>query len=189
MSDYSRMRPRPRFVRRLPPAEPAATPPAPAVPVYRTQIIPFWLIARAVQCGMWFACLLSFGVSWLGNIGMFGGDVRQLVTDPIGYARDTAVVLGCAFLYQLVIQTGQFYAATRYGRSSRSYRLLVLLSVIPSMYSYGVVLIPWVGSAYLWGTAWMIRLLAYAGSAMLLFVVLWLNDAYQEQVLVRKSGV
>lgn len=188
MSDYSRFRPRPRFVRRSPEAAPAAAPP-PTIPAYRTQVIPFWLIARAVQWGMWFACMLSFGISWLGNIGMFGGDLRHLVAGRLGYVQAAALVFGCAFLYQLVIQVGQFYAATRYGRSSRPYRTLVLFSVVPSLYSYGVVVIPWAGSAHLWGEAWPIRLLAYGGSAMLLFIVLWLNDAYQEQVLVRKAGV
>ncbi len=183
MSDYSRLRPRPRHVRRLPDAPVAATPP------YRTQVIPFWLIARAVQWGMWGACALSFAVSWLGNLGMFGGDVRLFVGAPLGYAQRVPLVLACALLYQLAVQTGQFYAATRYGRRSRAYRVLLLLSVLPSLYSYGVVVIPWAGSAILWGDAWPIRLLAYAGSAMLLFVVLWLNDSYQEQVLVAKPGV
>lgn len=186
-----RFRPRPRIVRRAAPSAGEVrtpTPATPASPVYRTQVIPFALIARAVQAGMWLACVLSFIVSWLGNIGMFGAALGDLAARPQTYSRATLGALAAAGAYQVVIQLGQFYTATVGGRRSRRYRALVLLSVVPSLWTYGVVVVPWAGSAVAWGTAWPIRVLVYGGSTIILFVILWLNDAYQEQVLVKKSG-
>jgi len=168
-------RPRPRLFRRVPPVRQPAAVVQPAMPpMYRTQVIPFWLIARIVQYGVWTLCLLSFTISWIGNISIFGGDARLLLGTPLAYLRAAWPIFGAALLCQAALQIGQFYAATVYGRSSRAYRGLLLLSVAPSLWTYAP-LVPGRGT------------LAYGARLIALFVALWINDAWQERVLVARD--
>lgn len=181
-----RPRPRPRLIRRPAPSA-VALPATDAPSSYRTQVIPFAAIERIVQWGLWLLCATSFSLSWLGNIAPFGADVLALITGGPSYARLIWPALLAAFVYQLIIQIAQFYTAGRYGRRSRPYRVFLLLSVLPAMWSYGEHLIPLAGSAQLWGDAWLVRIAAYVGSTIALFLALWLNDSYQERVLVRRT--
>ncbi len=193
MSDYSRMRPRPRLAlrapRRLPPAEPAAPAPAPAVPVYRTQIIPFWLIGRVWQGLTWLVCLLSFGIGVAGNIGMFLlPDLGERGTLAVWIDRSSAqlgLAVAGALVYQIIIQVCQFYTAKVYGRRSLLYRFFLACSNLPSLWTYGLVIVVWAGSAWLWGNLWLIRVPIYIVSAFALLIVLVLNDMLQEWILVR----
>lgn len=179
-------RPRPRLMRRPRPMSQPVTNPVQPRPLYQTQIIPFTAIERIVQIGVWALCAASFLLSWLGNIAPFGADVRALLAGRLAYAALVWPALLAALGYQLVVQIAQFWAAGTYGRRSRHYRVWLCLSVLPAMWSYGEHVIPWAGSSHLWGDAWPVRIAAYAGSAVALFVALWFNDAWQERVLVRR---
>lgn len=188
---------RPRFVRRRRTPE-SASPVQPSesvqhvatssVPSYSTQLIPFEVVAWLVKWFARLACIPSFAIGIIGNIGMFGGSVAALYATPLRYVQGHSAIFGASAIYQLIIQLCQIYTARIYGRSSRPYRFFVALSVVPSTWTYGVVLVPWAGSETFWGTMWLIRIPIYILVAITLNSVLWLNDFVQEVILVKEPN-
>lgn len=174
-------RPRPRLLRRLArPTDPvpaSSTPPsAPPPPVARvpaTQIIPGSVVDWFLVGLIWFALALMFGVGVVGNLVTV-----DLTRVPLGWAvlpwlADHALIIAAALIYQLVIQLAQFGARRRWGRSSRPYILLILLSIVPSCWTYG---------AAIW------RVVPPGGFRLLclvaLPVILFVNDRVQDDLLV-----
>jgi hypothetical protein len=185
---------------------PAAAPPAPRsqqsatpaprkqitpAPRYDTQVIPFWFVGRVVQLAVWFGCFLSFLATTVGNIGLFGGDLAQAA---LGWRYFTSPAFLVPFVpsipYQFVVQMFQFYAARKYGQSSWQYRTTLGFSVVPSGWTYGRVVVPWVWSiaAVSWGDVWLIRLPMVAALLVAGVVVIVLNDMIQEWILVKREA-
>lgn len=179
--------------RRTPAPDPNATPAESSrsaklqsvAPAYSTQVIPFEAIAWLVRWLARLACIPSFAIGVIGNIGMFGGSVAALSVQPLTYIESAWAAFLAAGIYQLIIQLCQIYTAKMYGRASHSYRFFVALSVLPSTWTYGVVLVPLTGSAILWGDVWLIRIPLYVLTPIVLTIVLWLNDLTQEVILVK----
>jgi hypothetical protein len=155
-------------------------------PVYSTQLIPFEAVAWLVRWLARLACIPSFAVGVIGNIGMFGGSIVDLYAAPLGYLQAKSPIFIASGIYQLIIQLCQIYTAKMYGRDSASYRFFVALSVLPSAWTYGIVLVVWAGSAVLWGNVWLIRIPIYVITPVVLIAVLWLNDMVQEVILVKE---
>jgi hypothetical protein len=185
-----RSRFRPQIVRRsahMPVGPVAPTPPGPSLRRYNTRIIPFWLIGRIWQLLTIVLLIASFIVSWLGNVGMFVWPAWSGLGSLSVWQGWTGAALGWAFVYQLIVQVCQAYSAREYGRDSILYRLFLAISVIPSIWTYSLVVVPWAGSAQLWGDVWLIRIPAYLVSAVLLIVLLIANDVLQEYMIVRDA--
>jgi len=162
-------------------------PPAQRPIRYSTRIIPFWVVGWIWQ-GLTILLLIgSFAVSVIGNVGMFvWPDMRALGSLDV-WQGWTWADAGWALLYQIIIQACQAYTARVYGRRSKLYRSFLAASVVPAIWTYSLVVVPWAGSAHLWGAVWIVRLLCYAASAILLPIVLTFNDVLQEYLLIRDA--
>lgn len=194
-----RPRPRPRLIRRPRPTSDEQAPSpilptsAPAASSRRrpldTRIIPFWLIEYLWNGLTALLLMASFAVGVIGNIGMFvWPNIPALGT--IGVWQEWAWGdLAWAALYQLIVQSCQAYAARVYGRRSRLYALFLAVSVAPSLWTYGLVVVPWVVrvAAWLWADSWLVDLIAGGGAAVLLTFVLVANDVLQERRLIRDT--
>lgn len=157
---------------------------------YDTQFIPFWFVGRVVQLAVWFGCAISFAIGTVGNIGLFGGDLRQANGWPYVTSSQFLIPLVPSTFYQFVVQMFQFYAARKYGQSSWQYRATLAFSVAPSCWTYGLIVVPWVWSStrLWWGEVWLVRLPTIAILLIAALVVVVLNDMIQEWILVKQEG-
>lgn len=142
---------------------------------YATQVIPQAVVARWYRRVVWLALSLSFALSVLGNVRMFGMDVTRFDAAYYQQYRPWLALLG-AGAYQFIVQLFQFRFAVD-PRLRVWYWLLIALSVIPSLWTFAP-LLTWIDTTYRVGFFWV-----YGGAAL----VLALNDRAQEWALQKRG--
>lgn len=176
-----RMRPRPQPVTQV---VSTAAPARPAPAALTTQIVPRSGVLRLYRLIQWIVCLLCFVVTTLGNIGMFGADIRLVLDRAVWFDRawQLAVVAGAGM--QLVVQIGQWANAN--NKQGLAYRAWLAASVIPSCITYLPLLVPLAASVAFWGELIIYRWSAGAGAALLTTLVLIGVDVLQEKILLKE---
>lgn len=179
MNQYNPPRQRPRVLRPVASHAPTRAMEYPD-PVYSdpyaTQVISRAFVARWYRRVVWLALSLSFALSVVGNVRMFGLDVARLGDAAYFAGAAPWLALLGAGIYQLIVQLFQFRFAPD-PRLRLWYWLLIALSVIPSLWTFAP-LLNLIEASYRIGYVWI-----YGGAA----IVLALNDRAQEWALQKRG--
>lgn len=155
-------------------------------PSPRTGMIPQRRMRGSDRWMDWIGAILLWTGSAAGNVAAFnGGFAATFRSSPYPWQwRASLLALTAGVLMQLVLQWRQF--ANAHERSGWRYRSAVILSALPSLYTFGPVVTPAVAAWVLWafGTSRLVVGIGYILGGLLSAILVFGIDILQEVLVV-----
>lgn len=130
----------------------------------------------------WMIVAALFAITTIGNVGLFGATITRLFERAYWHERELWIALALGIVMQIVVQLRQW--ATAHQRDGWRYLTALGFSVVPSIWTYAPIAVPWLIRREHWGSGPIFWVLS-AGAFAVVVVGLIMVDVAQEWLVVK----